>query len=157
MAENSGQPIKWEASEYVHHDKSPIWYVAYVLFFTALLGGIYFIVKDIISVVVIGLLAVAALVLSTRKPRTLSYELTGSGIVINGKEFPYASFKSFSIMQSDALENIFLEPLERYMPPISVYVAPDQIDAVASIIGQYLPNRMRDPDLIDRFIHRIRL
>lgn len=157
MAEETQQALKWEASEYIHHEKSPQWMLAYFGVVALILGLTYLMIKDVVSVIVIALLATAVFVLANRKPKTLSYELTDTGITINGREYPYNSFRSFSVVQYDAVESLFLEPMQRYMPSLSIYVAPDQIDDVANVISQYIPNRIREPDLIDQVIHRLRL
>lgn len=149
--------ISWEASEYIHHEKNPLWFVLFGLFFTVILTGIYLLLKDVISIIVITLMAISVMVFANRKPRTLSYNLSDEGITIDGRAYSYDSFKSFSVMGVGAMESIFLEPLDRFMPPISIYFIESDADKIFEILGSYLPNRIREPDMIDRVIHRLRL
>ena len=157
MAEDTQQPLRWEASEYIHHEKSPRWYLGYIGGVSLILGLTYFLISDIISVIVIALLATAVFVLANRKPRTLSYELTSTGITINGKGYPFDSFRSFSLVRYDDTPSIFLEPMQRYMPSLSIYATPEQLQSVADTFSKFIPNRVHQPDLIDQLIHKLRL
>ncbi len=157
MAENEDFKISWEASEYVHHEKNPLWFIAFGVVFAFFMAGIYLLLEDIVSIIVITLMAITVVIFANRKPRTLSYTLDDHGITIDNNSYTYASFKSFSIMQTGAIESIFLEPLERFMPPISIYFGEKDADRILSILGKYLPNRVREPDLVDRLVHRLRL
>jgi hypothetical protein len=157
MEEASKPVLSWNASEYVHHEKDPIWFLLFGAGIAALLSGMYFLLRDVISVIVILLMAVTVMVFANRKPRTLHYELHEDGIVIEGRQYAFRSFKSFSIMQMGIVESIFLEPLERFMPPISIYFDPKDGDIIVNALGNALPARERDPDFVDRLVHRLRL
>ena len=156
MAESVNE-INWEASEYIHHEKSVGWYLLFGLGSAIIIGGTYLLLEDIISIIVVTLMSITILVFANRRPRALQYVLSDEGIKIDGRGYAYSSFKSFSIMQYGAVESIYLEPLERFMPPISVYYAPEQAEMITEMIGQYLPHRDREPDFVDRLVHRIRL
>jgi hypothetical protein len=149
--------ISWDASEYIHHEKSPLWYVYFALAAIVVLTGTYFLLHDIISIIVITLMAITVLVFANRQPRALHYQLSDEGIKIDNRGYGYGSFKSFSVMQNGVVESIYLEPVERFMPPISIYFGPDDADKIINIIGQYLPHRERESDFIDKLVHRLRL
>ncbi len=155
MAENIND-IEWEASEYIHHEKSVTWYLLFGVASAAVIAGTYLILRDIVSIVVVTMMAITLLIFANRPPRSLKYVLSDEGIKIDGRGYSYASFKSFSIMQYGAVESVYLEPVERFMPPISIYFAPENGDAIINTLGQYLPHRDREPDFIDRVVHRIR-
>ena len=157
MDEEMPDSVSWEASEYVHHEKDPLWFAIFGIVIAGILTGMYFLLEDVIAIIVILLMAIAVLVFANRRPRSLKYELNDKGITIDNRSYSYSSFKSFSIMDEGAVQSIFLEPLERFMPPISVYFSPDDADKIFAVIGQYLPNRNRQPDLMDRLVHRLRL
>lgn len=161
MQEDQDNPkfenISWQASEYIHHEKDPLWYVYFAIISILLLAGTYFLLKDVISLIVITLMAIAVLVFANRKPLALDYQLSDEGIAINGKGYSYAQFKSFSVVAMGAVESIYLEPLERFMPPISIYFAPEDADKIINTIGSYLPHREHKPDIIDTIVRRIRL
>lgn len=157
MNDESPDSISWEASEYVHHEKDPLWFAVFGIVIAGVLALMYWLVEDIISIIVILLMAITVMVFANRRPRSLKYQLDNDGITIDGRMYKYGSFKSFSVMQEGAVQSIFLEPLERFMPPISVYFSPEDANTIYNIIGQHLPNRTREPDIIDRLVHRLRL
>lgn len=149
--------VSWEASEYILHEKTAGWFVIFGVSSAIVLFGTYLILKDIVSIVVVAMMAITVVLFANRKPRSLHYTVSDEGIKIDERGYPYSSFKSFSIMSYGAVESVYLEPLERFMPPISIYFAPEDADRIMNVLGTYLPHRDREPDLIDRIVHRIRL
>jgi hypothetical protein len=105
-----------------------------------------------VVVAVVGVLAVVA----SRPPRTLSYKLDNYGVHIGQKSFPYANFKSFSVIDEGAISAINLLPLKRFLPPISVYYDPKDEDKIAAIISDYLPFEEHKEDLVDQLVRKIR-
>lgn len=156
--QNVENGIAWEASEYAHNEKSIGWYAIYVLILSVVTGVTFWLTGgDWISLVVVTIMAVTLLIFANRKPRTIQYQVSDEGITIDGRLYPYKSFKSFSLMRMGATESLYLEPLERFMPSISVYFADEDGEQIIDILGSYLPHRDREPDLVDRVVHRIRL
>lgn len=155
--ENHEYQITWQASEYVHHEKEALWFAVFGLVAAAILTGTYLLLKDVVSIIVVALMAIAVVIYANRKPKSLTYELDDHGVVIDGRTYDYSSFKSFSIIQYGVVETIFLDPLDRFMPPISIYFAPDDGEKISSILGEYLPYRDKQPDYIDRIVHRLRI
>lgn len=104
------------------------------------------------------LILVAALfgITAARKPRTLQFELTGRGVQIGTKFYPYANFKSFTIIQEGAFSSIQLLPLKRFLPTISLYYPPEQVDQITGMLGSFLPHEDRPIDPIDRLMRRVR-
>lgn len=148
--------INWTASEFVEHEKSAGWYLG-VLFVAAVgIGIIYFITKDVFSVVVLAMFAIGFVVLAARKPQVLSYSLSDNGIQVGQKFYTFGQFKSFAVIDEGMIHSITLLPLKRFMPGISVYYAPDDEAAIVNFLGAHLPHEERKQDAVDRFMHRIR-
>lgn len=148
--------LTWEASEYMVHDKTPMWYAG--LFGVALgLGAIlYFSVRDITSVIVVLLLAVAVFVYSKRDPHTLKYSISDTSLIIGHKEHTYDEFKSFSIINEDGIENITLIPVKRFAPPLTIYFEPGDGDTIIAVLSRHLPKIDRDADFIDRLSRKLK-
>jgi hypothetical protein len=150
------EPVSWTASEFIAHHKTPGWY-------GLLIGGaiiiavlVWFFTKDIFSAVVV-LLAVGVLAAyASRQPRELQYVVDEHGITIGQKQFAYGVFRSFSVIDDGAFSSIELMPLKRFSPPITIYYDPNDEDAIAGVISEYLPFEHRSRDVIDQLIHRIR-
>lgn len=154
--ERAADSVSWTASEFVANQKTGGWFV--LLAVAALVGctAIYFLTRDIISAIMIATVAAAFGFLATRQPRILTYKIDTTGIHIGGKFYPYQTFKSFSVVDEGALSSILLMPLKRFMPPISVYYAPEDEDKITDVLGDFLPFEARQHDMVDRFMRKIR-
>jgi len=150
------QEVQWTASEFVAHNKNASWYGLLALGAVLLAAIIYFITHDTISAGIIVLVALLLGISAARKPRVLHYQVNGGGLAIGEKFYPYAEFKSFSVMQEGAFSSIMFLPLKRFMPPISIYYDPKDEERIVDVLSFYLPMEARAHDLVDSLIKRIR-
>lgn len=150
------ETIEWTASEYVEHDKSAGWYMLLALASVAFAAVVYFITKEIISSVVIVIMGLAFGIFAARKPRELTYSLSSAALRVGDKSYGYGQFKSFTIVDEGAIRSITLMPLQRFMPPLSVYYAPEDEEKIANALSAYLPYVDRKPDMVDRAMRKVR-
>jgi hypothetical protein len=153
----SHEEVSWTASEYVENQKSASWFI--ILGFGAIVMAvlIFFITgHDWVSSVVVLILAAAFGTFGARHPRTLHYSVDNKGLHIENKSYPYASFKSFSVIDEGAISSIYLMPLKRFMPSLSVYYSPDDEEKIVTVLASYLPFEDRQRDAIDRLMHKVR-
>lgn len=148
--------ISWEASEYIHHEKNSQWFVIFAIVSVVLLVGMYLLLRDILSTFVIALMAIAVAVFAKREPKTLHYNVNNQGISIDDRKYSYESFRSFSLINEGAMESILLDPIQRFMPPLTLYFAPEDRDSVVDTLSDHLPYNERTPDIIDQFARKIR-
>lgn len=148
--------LSWEASEYIHHHKPAGWYTAFGLITVALGALLYIVLQDYLTIAVVVLMAVAILVYGVRKPNTLRYSITADGLKIDEKEYSFDRFKSFSIIEDGGLHSINLDPLHRFAPPLTIYFAPEDEQKVTELLGEYLPQNQKEPDIIDRLTRYLR-
>lgn len=146
----------WTASEYVSHSKTGVWYVQLGLIAAAAAALGYLITRDPVVSGTFLLVALIFGVAAGRKPRVLDYGVDSHGIVIGQKQYPYGLFKSFSVIQEGPIRSIFLMPVKRFNPPMSLYYPPDGEQHIVEMIGAHLPQEAREQDAIDRFMHKIR-
>lgn len=149
--------ISWSASEYIAHHKSSGWYVAFVLITIAALIGIYFITsRDILSVIVVAVVAVVFGMYAGRQPKEQQYSVSDQGISVGQKAYSFHDFKSFSVIDEGAFSSISFMPLKRFMPVISIYYAPDDEEKIVDALSIYLPFDQKQADPVDRFMKKIR-
>jgi hypothetical protein len=153
---NQVNSVDWSASEYVEHEKGNMWFVQFGLASVGIIGIIFFVTRDYISIVVLSVLAVGIGYFAGRKPETLNYKLDSQGIHIGAKLYPISMFKSFAIVEEGAISSIALLPLKRFMPAISVYFAPDDEKKIVDALGAMLPQEERQQDRVDKLMHKIR-
>ncbi len=152
----SFEPISWTASEYVDHEKNRSWFLSIVGAAVLTAAITYLLTRDLISVVVILFAGILLAVSGARKPRTLSFELNDDGLQVGQKLYPYASFKSFTIIDEGAINSIQLLPARRFMPSLNVYYPPEQEDAIITSLGSILPHEERKRDAVDSLMRRIK-
>ena len=151
-----GEGVQWQASEYLHHQKSIGWYalVTFVLFLVGIAA--YLVTHDYFGPFAVVILGALLLVAAGRKPRLVDYLVDQQGIVIGNKEYAYDEFQSFAVVREDAVESILLTPLKKLMPSMSLYFGPNESQRIFNVLSTYLPLEDRKKDPIDRFLHKIR-
>jgi hypothetical protein len=148
--------LNWEASEYIHHAKSPLWFVGYGAFMLVLLAVAYFLTQAWTFVVLVVVMAVAIGVFATRPPRLLHYSLTDTGIQIEDSGYHYSDFRAFGIINDGALYSIMLIPVKRFMPAVNIYFAEEDGEKIVDILGARLPMEDLHLDVIDQLMRRLR-
>jgi hypothetical protein len=156
--EDGGEPevaFSWQASEFVHHHKSPVWYgvlamVVVVLTAAAVWLGLW------LEIGVFFAMAAAVVVYARKPPRTLLYELSSTGIQIDGKEYPFVDFRSFSVVADEEWHSIDLEPTKRLSPRLVLLFDSSNFDEIVGHLELHLPREDREPDVIERFTRFVR-
>lgn len=155
-APGENQIVQWQASEFIDHQKTAQWFLPLIIGVLTLGALMYLITRNILSTVVVVLGGATFLVFAKQKPRTLSYALTASGITIGQKKFLYDDFRTFSIVQEGAIFSVFLEPIKRFMPPLSIYFDPNDGEKIFDILAQHIPHQQREVDPVEKLMRRIR-
>jgi hypothetical protein len=148
--------LSWEASEYIHHAKSPMWFVGYIGIMLVLLAVAYFLTQAWTFMILVVVMAVAIGVFATRPPRTLHYALTDSGVQIESSGYHYSDFRAFGIINDGALYSIMLIPVKRFMPAVNIYFAEQDGEKIVDILGSRLPMQELHLDAIDQLMRRLR-
>ena len=148
--------LQWTASEFVSHDKTAKWYVALGLGAVGLSAIIFLLTRQLLSVIVIVVMALLFAVYASAKPRTLDYTLTANGLLIGEKFYPFNSIKSYSVIEEEGMPYIQLLMQKRLSVPIVVYVAPEQVDQIAETMGNFVPYDQKRRDIADKISSRIR-
>lgn len=150
------ETVTWTASEYIAHEKNGSWYVLLGLAVFGFAGAVYLITDEVVSTVVILIMGAAFGSFAARKPQELNYVLDNTALSIGGKPYPYAHFKSFTVIDEGAISSIMLMPLKRFMPPLSVYYDPSDEDKITDALAAYLPYEDRKQDPVDRLMRKVR-
>lgn len=148
--------ITWTASEYIAHDKSAGWYVSVGLGSAALALIIYLLTNDSLSAGIVVVVGIMFGVIASRQPRTLPYAVDEAGVTIGQKFYPYTDFKSFAVMEEDAIYSIMLLPMKRFMPGVSLYYPPNQEEEILETLSDFLPHEPRTADVVDRLARKLR-
>lgn len=148
-------PITWEASEYIHHQKSTIWFVSFGAIVLVLLGfAVWLQAWTFVALIIV--MAIAMLVFAVRSPRSLRYTLTAQGLQIDQRFYSYNDFKAFGILHDGGLLSVMLMPTKRFMPAITVYFAQEDGEKIVDMLGSRLPIEHYEQDPIDKFMRHLR-
>jgi len=151
-------PVTWTAQEYVHLDKSPLWFVLFVLVVLGLIAVDVFILRSWTFSVLVVVMAVSVVIYSRRPPRTLTYALSGSqGLYVGERLYHYDEFKAFGLIQDDGHHSIMLIPRKRFAPGVSVYFPEEAGERIVDVLGQRLPMEELKLDIIDVVVRKLRL
>lgn len=154
--QSSHETVEWTASEYVAHEKSPGWYLLLSLAVLGFAAAVYFITDELVSSIVIIIMGIAFGAFAARQPQELHYTLDNTALHVGNRSYGYGQFKSFTIVDEGPIHSIMLTPLQRFMPPLSVYFAPEDEDKIADALSSYLPYEERRQDIVDRIMRKVR-
>jgi len=148
--------IEWSASEYVAHSKSIRWYIKLVAGGAMLVAVILLITRDIFASVAVFLAFLTLGAYAGRPPATKKYVLSEDGIAIDGTNFHYDSFKSFSVVEEGGIDSVWLKPLKRFSPMLVMYFSPEDESKIVDMIANFLPHEQRELDVIDKLSRHMR-
>lgn len=156
--DKSDAPITWEAQEYIHLDKSPIWFVLFVIVVLGLVAvDVFFLQSWTFSALVI-VMAIAVIIYTRRPPRTITYGLSGKqGLYVGERLYHFDEFKAFGLIQDGDHHSIMLIPTKRFAPGVSVYFPEEVGEQIVDILGQRLPMENLKLDVIDIVVRKLRL
>ena len=154
-ANDTSAALTWQASEYLHHQKQPGWYV---LLAVAAIGLMLIaaVTKQWLSIGVFAAMGLALGVYAGKSPRVLNYRLDDKGVTIGDKFYPYNHFRSFAVIEDVAWHSIDLEPTKRFMPRLSIMFDSQHFDQIVDILSSQLPREDRQPDWVERLSRRLK-
>jgi hypothetical protein len=150
------QPVSWTASEYIAHNKGLSWFVLLGIVLFAAAALLYVLTKEIVTSVMVSVAGITFGVFAARSPRVLEYTIDSRGVSIGQKLYPYTELKSFDVTEEGPLPAILLEPLKRFLPPITVFYDQNEEQAILEVLGSYLPHQEKKPDAVDKLMRHIR-
>lgn len=151
-------PITWTAQEYVHPDKSPIWFVLFALVVLGLIAVDIFLLKSWTFSLLVVVMAIAIIVYIRRPPRNLTYALSPKqGLYVSERLYHFDEFRAFGLIKDGEHNSIMLIPRKRFAPGVSVYFPEDAGERIVDILGQRLPMEDLKLDVVDVVVRKLRL
>lgn len=151
------EPVHWQATEYIHHEKNTLWFTIFGLVVVALIALAVFVLQSVTFAILIPVMAVALIVYSHRPPRLLDYTLSRQGLHVNDRLYSLNEFKGFGVVHDGSEYSVMLIPLKRFKPGVSVYFPEEAGEAIVDMLGARLPMQELHVDLVDRIIQKLRI
>ena len=147
--------LNWQAAESFSLNKNFQWYLILTIGTIAFATIIFYFTRDKITtgVILIGGLLIG--IYGAKKPRIFSYQLTNNGFSVNGKNYQFGSFRSFSVVSYSGAHSIVLTPMKRFMPYMYIYCGDDVEQKLTDALTNVLPRQTSHNDLIDRVLRNI--
>lgn len=151
-------PVSWTAQEYVHMDRSPLWFVIFIVIVLGLIAVDVFLLRSWTFSALVVVMAVALVIYIRRPPRTLTYALSpAQGLYVGEKLYHYDEFKAFGLIKDGDHFSIMLIPRKRFAPGVSVFFPDDAGERIVDILGQRLPMENLKLDVVDLIVRKLRL
>jgi len=151
-------PVTWTAQEYVHLDRSPIWFVIFAIIILGFIAIDFFFLKSWTFSVLVIVMAIAVIVYINRPPRTLTYGLSAQqGLYVGERLYHLNDFRAFGLIQDGEHNSIMLIPIKRFAPGVSVYFPEEAGEEIVDILGQRLPMEPLKLDIVDIVVRKLRL
>lgn len=151
------EPVHWQANEYIHHEKSTVWFIVFTLIIIAFLVVDFFLIKSITFGILVPVMAAALLVYTHRPPRVIDYTLSAKGIHINDFLHPFSEFKAFGIIRDGEEYSVMLLPTKRFKPGTTIYFPEEAGEAIVDMLGARLPMQELHLDAVDKLIRKLRI
>ncbi len=148
------QPIIWEEKEYPHSPKSSDWYWAVVIVVVCL-SILCFIFDNILLGVIFIVGFFALIVLSTKEPRTIRFEINNNGILVGQDFFPYSSIASFCVHdkthKEDESSKLLIESKRIFAPLLSIPIDKLNAQIVRDFMLDHVPEKEREESFTEKF------
>ncbi len=154
---DASQPVHWQANEYIHHDKTIVWYVMFGLIIIALTVFALLVLQSITFAILVPVMGAALFVYTKRPPHVLDYTISSKGLYINDQLFSFNEFKGFGVIQDGREYSIMLIPVKRFRLSVSVYFPEQAGEAIVDMLGMRLPIQELRLDLVDRVTRKLRI
>jgi hypothetical protein len=151
------EPIRWQASEYIHQEKNALWFVGFGVVVLGLMALAILLMQAWTFAVLIAVMAVAVVVYSRRPPRELTYTLSAKGLYIGDRLYDLSEFKSFGVIHDGAEFSVMLIPVKRFLPGVTVYFPEALGEQIVDFLGARLPMQELRLDIIDKVVRKLRL
>jgi len=151
------EPVQWQAPEYLHHEKNPLWYIAFGVVVIALTAAAVFLIQSWTFAVLIPVMAAALIAYSHRPPRVMDYVVSGKGLYINDTLHPFAEFKGFGVIHEESEYSLVFIPVRRFRPSLTVYFPEEKGEALVDLLGVRLPMQPLKLDAFDKIVRMLGL
>ena len=150
------EPVSWQAKEFIHHERTTIWYVAFVVIIGGLLALSVFMQAWTFTAVLVAI-AVVILIYIRRPPHVMTYSLSNDGLNIDQALHRYEEFKAFGVIRDGQEFSVMLVPRKRFQPGITVYFPEEAGEDIVDALGSRLPMQDLHLDVVDRIVRTLRL
>ena len=145
------QPIRWQAFEYSHREKSSDWFWAVGIIAVAsaataiIFNNILFALLILVGVFTVCLYA-------ARKPLRVNFEINEKGILVGKVEYPYSSLESFWVEENIGAPKLLVKSNKVIMPFIVLPIEEVEPVNVREYLSAYLREEEHQEPLLQHLL-----
>jgi len=146
-------PLKWQAHEYDHFERTTDWYWAVAIITLALIALSVLLGDYLFAIVIV--IGVFTLVLYTyRAPKLVSYEITKKGVRVEKHLYPYVNIESFWVEdhQVHPRPKLILKSSKVVMPFIIIPIEGIHPDEIHSVLQNFIPEEEHHEPLAQKIM-----
>lgn len=148
--------VRWEAEEYITHDKNAGWYIGLSIVGIMLVALSVWLQWWTFTIVIV-LCFVSLLIYVIRPPRKIKYSVNSKGLTEGEKTYSFENYRAFGILQDDTNFAIVLMPRKRFSPAVTVYFPKAKGEEIVDVFGARLPMEEVKLDFIDKLVRKLRI
>lgn len=149
--------IRWQATEYVHQERTALWFVLLGVVVVILMVLAVLVMKSITFAILLPVMAATLVIYVKRPPSPNDYILSRKGLHINDRLYEYSLFKSFGIIQHNGHNSIVLIPRKRFQLGQTIYFPEEVGEPLVDMLAARLPMNEAQPDFIDKLLAKLHL
>jgi hypothetical protein len=149
--------IRWEGTEYPHHDRTLGWYGVLCVITVVLMALALLLMRSLTFALLLPVMAATLVLYTRRAPAINTYTLSRKGLYVDEKLYGYHQFKSFSVVSHNGVHAVVLAPRKRFQIGQTVYFPEDVGEQLVDMLAARLPMREGSLDVIDRLLARLHL
>ena len=149
--------VRWEAAEYINHDRSKLWYIIFGIATVAITAIAILLIKSPTFAILVPVMAVALFIYTRHAPDMMRYTLSRKGLHINDRLLPFDQFRSFGVVKGTTVNSIVLVPRKRFQPGTTIFFGDEVGEVIVDMLASRLPMKEVQPDIIDKLLARLRL
>ena len=148
--------VKWEAEEYITHDKNAGWYIGLAIVGLALVALSVWLQWWTFTALIV-LCVISLLIYVLRPPRKIKYSVDAKGLTEGEKTYYFDDYRAFGILQDDTNFAIVMMPRKRFSPAVTVYFPQEKGEEIVDVFGAKLQMEEVKLDLIDKIVRKLRI
>lgn len=157
LAPDLTEPVAWNAPEGLRMQRSLGWYVIFGTVVIALMALAILVFKSWTFAVLIPIMAISLIVLTDKTPNIINYAISPKGVYVADKLHDFSEFRAFGMIREGDHYSILLLPVKRFSPGLTIYFTEAEGERIVDMLGARLPMQEVKSDILEKFIHFIKL
>ena len=148
--------IEWEAPEFQKYEKSRIWFIVAALF-ALIFFALALLMRNFIFAFMIILMILSVFLYATKQPRIIRFKISGEGIYVENKLYPYDGIKSFWIdYEPPDLKQLLIVGKKRFSSLVSIPLADQDPVQIRTSLLKFIPEEKQEQSISDAIARRLR-